>query len=200
MPNYAEDDLYYKVFHHGDPPVEGWISSSNLVDFQHLTTVHGIPDAIPTSVVFDKYVVTVRQESAARVADTQALRRHVVHRSHPIQRWHRAHVHGRELTGGPRSLRCLFRRRSVARARWRSSAPRRSMRLIAKQVALRPQALPRRRADPLLPALPRAWQERAARMWTVYFGQFLDYIEKYPRSAPFDDWRLTTLSTPRACT
>ncbi len=70
FPNIAEEDLYYRPYHHKLRQIDGWISSSNLVDFQHLKTVHQVPDPIPVSVDFGKYIVKVRQESAARVADT----------------------------------------------------------------------------------------------------------------------------------
>jgi phenylpropionate dioxygenase-like ring-hydroxylating dioxygenase large terminal subunit len=71
MPNIAEEDLVYEAFHRGVRPIEGWIGSSNLVDFQHLKTVHGIPDPYPTKVDYDDCLVTVRQESDNRIADTQ---------------------------------------------------------------------------------------------------------------------------------
>ena len=51
MPNATEDDLVYITARHGYRHVEGYISSSNLVDFQHLKTVHGIKNPIPTSIV-----------------------------------------------------------------------------------------------------------------------------------------------------
>jgi nitrite reductase/ring-hydroxylating ferredoxin subunit len=70
MPNIAEDELVYETHRHGLRPIEGFISASNLVDFQHLKTVHGIADPNPTSVVFGDYVVTVRQESDQRIADS----------------------------------------------------------------------------------------------------------------------------------
>ena len=70
LPNIAEEDLFYRTFYHGLRPVEGWISASNLVDFQHLKTVHQVPDPIPISVDFGEHIIKVRQESAARVADS----------------------------------------------------------------------------------------------------------------------------------
>jgi nitrite reductase/ring-hydroxylating ferredoxin subunit len=70
MPNVAESDLVYITARHGLRSVEGYISSSNVVDFQHLKTVHGIKNPIPTSIVFDDYVVKVHQEAPDRVADS----------------------------------------------------------------------------------------------------------------------------------
>ncbi len=56
-PTVLEEDLHYKVVPPRCTPRRRLDFASNLVDFQHLTSVHGIPDAIPKSVVFDKYVI-----------------------------------------------------------------------------------------------------------------------------------------------
>jgi nitrite reductase/ring-hydroxylating ferredoxin subunit len=70
MPNVAAEDLIYEVDRHGLRPVEGFISSSNVVDFQHLKTVHGIANPIPKTIVFEDFVVKVHQEAPDRVADS----------------------------------------------------------------------------------------------------------------------------------
>ncbi|MGD9812601.1 MAG: Rieske 2Fe-2S domain-containing protein [Sphingobium sp.] len=71
LPNIAEEDVVFQAAHRGLRPIEAWIASSNIVDFQHLKTVHGIPDPFPTKVEFSDYQLTVRQESDNRVADTR---------------------------------------------------------------------------------------------------------------------------------
>jgi phenylpropionate dioxygenase-like ring-hydroxylating dioxygenase large terminal subunit len=70
LPNVEEDEIFFEAHHHGVRNFDGWISSSNLVDFQHLATVHGIQDAVPKSVVFDDYIIRVEQESETRASDT----------------------------------------------------------------------------------------------------------------------------------
>ncbi len=70
MPNVSEKDLVFLARRHGLRPIEGWISSSNAVDFQHLKTVHGIPNPSPKTIEFDRYTLTVRQEAPHRIADS----------------------------------------------------------------------------------------------------------------------------------
>jgi nitrite reductase/ring-hydroxylating ferredoxin subunit len=184
MPNIAEQDLYYKVFHHGVRPVEGWISSSNLVDFQHLATVHGIPDANPTSVVFDNYVITVRQESATRIADTKLFG----------GTWLTAHMQfsdGTErmfMAGGSQvgpglsdAYYVVARRKSEVEKIGVAATDE----LLDKQVAYVNKLYAE--DEPILFSLRFRGRGKSALLDVDrYFGQYLEYIEKYPRSAPFD--------------
>jgi phenylpropionate dioxygenase-like ring-hydroxylating dioxygenase large terminal subunit len=71
FPNVTEDELIYRAYHRGPRPVEGWIGSSNIVDFQHLKTVHGIPDPYPVKAEYTEHTLDVRQESPNRVIDTR---------------------------------------------------------------------------------------------------------------------------------
>ena len=184
VPNCKEEDLYFKVFHHGIRPVEGWISSSNLVDFQHLTTVHGIPDAIPTSVVFDKYVVTVRQESAARIADTQVFG----------GTWFTAHTQysdgtERMFMAGSSQVGPGISDAYYVVARRKSEVEKLGIEAIdesiTKQVAYVHKLY--REDEPILFSLRFRGRGKSALLDVdKYFGQFLEYIEKYPRAAPFD--------------
>ena len=62
----AEDEMIFRPYHHGRRNVEAWIPSSNSVDFQHLTTVHGIMDVHAAGVTFDPFKISIRQDTAAR--------------------------------------------------------------------------------------------------------------------------------------
>jgi nitrite reductase/ring-hydroxylating ferredoxin subunit len=184
MPNVAEQDLYYKVFHHGVRPVEGWISSSNLVDFQHLTSVHGIADAIPKSVVFDKYVINVRQESASRSADTRLyggtwLTAHTQY-SDGTERMFMA---GSSQVGpGVSDAYFIVLRRKSEVEKLGAAA---TDELIDKQVAYVKKLY--REDEPILFTMRFRGRGKSALLDVDrYFGQYLEYIEKYPRSAPFD--------------
>jgi nitrite reductase/ring-hydroxylating ferredoxin subunit len=41
----AEDELIYRTYERGLRNVDHWVSISNAVDFQHLRSVHGVPEA-----------------------------------------------------------------------------------------------------------------------------------------------------------
>lgn len=184
MPNVTEDELFYEAHHHGLRNVEGWISSSNLVDFQHLSTVHNIPDPNPTSVVFDDYVIQVRQESPARIADTQLFG----------GTWLCAHT---QLTDGPErffmagssqvapgvsdAFFIVAMRKSVAQEIGEDAARERLRQQIAYMYKLYSED------EPILFSLRfRGYGKSALIAADRYFGQFLQYMEKYPRSVPFD--------------
>ena len=70
LPNFSEEEMIFQAHRHGIRPIEGWISTSNSVDFLHLKTVHGIPNARPKEIEFSDYTVKIRQESPERIADT----------------------------------------------------------------------------------------------------------------------------------
>jgi hypothetical protein len=184
MPNIPEQDLYYKVFHHGVRPVEGWISASNLVDFQHLTSVHGIPDAIPKSVVFDKFIINVRQESPARIADTRLyggtwLTAHTQY-SDGTERMFMA---GSSQVGpGVSDAYFIVLRRKSEVEKLGAAA---TDELIDKQVAYVKKLY--REDEPILFTMRFRGRGKSALLDVDrYFGQYLEYIEKYPRAAPFD--------------
>jgi hypothetical protein len=184
MPNIAEEDLIYKVFHRGHRPIEGWIGSSNLVDFQHLRTVHGIPNPYPTKVDFDDYIITVRQESEDRIADTRLYG----------GTWLTAHV---QLEGGIE--RFFMAGSSQVKAGWSDAffivAMRRSQ-AEAMDAEAAEEELNKRvdymhklysEDEPILFNMRfRGYGKSALLRADKYFGQFLRYIESYPRSAPFD--------------
>lgn len=184
MPNIAEEDLFFETHHHGLRNVEGWISSSNLVDFQHLSTVHGIPDPNPTSVDFDDYVVRVRQETSERVADTELFG----------GTWLTAHTclsDGTErffMAGssqvGPGLSDAYFivaMRKSVADEIGEEAARDRLRKQIDYMYKLYSED------EPILFTIRfRGYGKSALISADKYFGQFLQYMEKYPRSQPFD--------------
>ena len=184
MPNISEDELYYKVFHRGPRAIEGWIASSNLVDFQHLRTVHGIENPNPTSVEFDEYLVTVRQESDDRIADTKLYG----------GTWLTLHT---QLEGGIE--RFFMAGSSQLKPGWSDAfflvAMRRSqMEELGEKEA--EEELNKRIAymhklysedEPILFNLRfRGYGQSKLLRGDKYFGQFLRYMETYPRSKPFD--------------
>lgn len=66
FPDVSEDEMIFRPYHHGLRNVEAWIPSSNSVDFQHLTTVHGIKDVYAAGVEFGTFKITIRQDTEAR--------------------------------------------------------------------------------------------------------------------------------------
>lgn len=184
FPNMAEEDLYYRAFHHAVRPIEGWISSSNLVDFQHLKTVHNIPNPNPTSVDFGDHVIVVHQESDARVADTQLYG----------GTWLAAHT---RLADG--TERFFMAGSSQVAPGWSDAYFLVAMRK-SQADELGPEAAAtelQKRVDyvyklygedePILFSMRfRGYAKSALIHSDKYFGQFLQYMEHYPRSAPFD--------------
>lgn len=184
MPNVADDDLVFQVFHRGQRPIEGWIGSSNLVDFQHLSTVHGIPDPNPVSVDFGEHVITVRQESATRIADTKLWG----------CTWLTAHM---QFPDGTERL--FMAGSSQVRPGWSDAffvvAMRRSQAEQLGEEATREELASRvaymhklyGEDEPILFALRfRGYGKSKLLKADKYFGQFLQYLDKYPRSQPFD--------------
>jgi nitrite reductase/ring-hydroxylating ferredoxin subunit len=184
MPNLAEEDLVYQTFHRGLRGIEGWIGSSNLVDFQHLSTVHGIPDPNPVSVVFGDYLITVRQESNVRIADTKLWG----------GTWLTAHMqfsNGTErfFMAGSSQVRPGCSDAFFVVAMRRSQADEMGEEATREELAKRVAYMHKLYSEdePILFALRfRGHGKRALLRADKYFGQFLQYIEKYPRSAPFD--------------
>lgn len=184
MPNLREDELVYRAFHRGQREIEGWIGSSNLVDFQHLSTVHGIPDPNPVSVVFEDYLITVRQESVMRIADTQLWG----------GTWLTAHMQfpngGERLfmagssqvaPGWSDAFFVVAMRRSDAEKMGEEAAQEELDNRIAYMHKLYAED------EPILFKLRfRGYGKSALLRADKYFGQFLQYLDKYPRSAPFD--------------
>ncbi len=184
FPNIAEEDVYFQAYHHRLRPIEGWISSSNLVDFQHLKTVHQIPDPNPVSVDFGKYVITVRQESAARVADTKLyggtwLTAHVV-LTEGIERFFMA---GSSQVG-PGVSDAYFivaMRRSQAEEMGPEGAEAELKKRVAYIYKLYAED------EPILFSMRfRGYGKSRLIKADRYFGEFLKYIREYPRSEPFD--------------
>jgi len=184
FPNVTEDELIYEPFHHGQRHVEGWISSSNLVDFQHLETVHGIPDPSPQSCEFGEYVIKVRQESPARVANTQLYG----------GTWLGAQI---SITDGPErffmagssqvaagisdAFFVVAMRKSLAEEMGEEAARAELKQRIQYMYKLYGED------EPILFTMRfRGYGKSALIGADKYFGQFLQYMEKYPRSKPFD--------------
>ncbi|MBC2776659.1 Rieske 2Fe-2S domain-containing protein [Parasphingopyxis marina] len=184
MPNIAEEDLVYEAFHRGVRPIEGWIGSSNLVDFQHLKTVHGIPDPYPTKVDYDDYLVTVRQESDNRIADTQLyggtwLTAHMQF-SDGTERFFMAGS-SQVAPGFSDSFFVVAMRRSQAEELGEEGTNEELKNRIAYMHKLYSED------EPILFSIRfRGYGKSALLGADKYFGQFLRYIEQYPRSAPFD--------------
>lgn len=70
LPNIAEEDVIFRARRHAIRPIEGWISTSNSVDFQHLKTVHGLGNVNPTKIEFGDYTVQIRMETEQRIGET----------------------------------------------------------------------------------------------------------------------------------
>jgi phenylpropionate dioxygenase-like ring-hydroxylating dioxygenase large terminal subunit len=184
FPNLAEEDLVYRAFHRGVRPIEGWIGSSNIVDFAHLSTVHGIANPNPVSAVFDDYLLTVRQESDARIADTQLWG----------CTWLTAHMqfpNGTErlFMAGSSQVRpgwsdgyfVVAMRRSQAEAMGEDAAREELDSRVAYMLKLYAED------EPILFALRfRGYGKSKLRKADKYFGRFLQYVDKFPRHAPFD--------------
>ncbi len=184
FPNIAEEDVYYRTFHRGLRPIEGWIGSSNLVDFQHLKTVHGIPDPYPTKVDFGDYLVVVRQESDARVADTQLyggtwLGAHTV-LSDGTERFFMAGS-SQVAPGFSDAFFVVAMRKSQMEQMGEEAAEAELQRRVDYMHKLYSED------EPILFSLRfRGYGKSTLIRGDKYFGQFLRYIERYPRSAPFD--------------
>ena len=184
MPNVKEEDLVYRAFHRGQREIEGWIGSSNLVDFQHLSTVHGIPDPNPVSVVFEDYLITVRQESVTRIADTMLFG----------ATWLTAHMQfpdGKErlFMAGSSQVRPGWSDGFFVVAIRRSEAERMGEEATQAELESRIAYMHKLYAEdePILFKLRfRGYGKSALLRADKYFGLFLQYLEKYPRSKPFD--------------
>jgi nitrite reductase/ring-hydroxylating ferredoxin subunit len=184
FPNFKEEDLIYRTYHHKLRQIDGWISSSNLVDFQHLKTVHQVPDPIPVSVDFGKYIIKVRQESPQRVADTHLYG----------GTWLAAHF---QLAGG---IERFFMAGSSQVAPGMSDAYFVIAMRKAQANELGPEGTEAEfqkrlgyiyklygEDEPILFSMRfRGYGKSTLIRSDKYFGQFLQYIEKYPRHAPFD--------------
>ncbi len=184
MPNIAEEDLVYKPFHRGLRPIEGWIGSSNIVDFQHLKTVHGIPDPYPKKVEYSDYLLDVRQESDNRVVDT---------RLHGCT-WMSAHARfadGLErffMAGGSQvapgwsdSFFLVALRRSQAEEMGEEAVQEEFQKRIDYMIKLYSED------EPILYSLRfRGYRKSALIRADRYMGEFLRYHDAYPRKAPFD--------------
>lgn len=184
MPNMAEEDLVYRAARRGLRAVDGWIGSSNIVDFQHLKTVHGIPDPFPTKVEFTDYLLTVRQESPNRVADTRLYG----------CTWLTAHMRfadGMErffMAGGLQvaagwsdSFFLVAMRRSQAE----DLGPEGVEAEFAKRIDYMHKLYSE--DEPILYAMRfRGYRKSALIKSDRYMGEFLRYHDSYPRAAPFD--------------
>ncbi|HWL46580.1 MAG TPA: Rieske 2Fe-2S domain-containing protein [Sphingomonadaceae bacterium] len=183
FPDIAEEDLYYRAFYHGKRPVEGWISSSNLVDFQHLQTVHNIPDPMPTSVDFGDHIISVRRETDTRSANTNLYG----------GTWLAAHTQldgtDRYFMAGSSQLAPGWSESFFVVAMPRSRAD--ALGEAAASAELEAQANYMDKLygedEPILFSIRfRGYGKSALIRSDKYFGQFLQYMERYPRSAPFD--------------
>jgi phenylpropionate dioxygenase-like ring-hydroxylating dioxygenase large terminal subunit len=184
FPNLTEEDLVYQTHHRGVRPIEGWIGSSNIVDFAHLSTVHGIADPNPVSAVFDDHLLTVRQESDVRTADTRLYG----------CTWLTAHM---QFSNGTERL--FMAGSSQVRPGWsdgyfvvamrRSQAEELGEEAAAAEFASRVAYMHKLYSEdePILFAMRfRGYGKSKLRKADKYFGQFLQYIDKYPRAAPHD--------------
>jgi nitrite reductase/ring-hydroxylating ferredoxin subunit len=184
FPNIAEEDVYFRAFHHGLRPFEGWISSSNLVDFQHLKTVHQVPDPIPVGVDFGEYVIKVRQESPARVADTRLyggtwLTLHIV-LADGTERFFMA---GSSQVGP--GLSDAFFVVAMRKSQAAELGPEGTDAELRKRVAYVMKLYAE--DEPILYTMRfRGYGKSRLIRADNYFGKFLKYILEYPRSLPFD--------------
>lgn len=184
MPNVAEEDLIYRAARRGKRPIEGWIGSSNIVDFLHLKTVHGVPDPFPTKVEFTDYLLTVRQESPNRIADT---------RLHGCT-WLTAHMQfsdGTErffMAGGLQvaagwsdSFFLVAMRKSQAE----ELGPEGTEEEFKKRIAYIHKLYSE--DEPILYAMRfRGYRKSALIRADRHMGEFLRYHDAYPRAKPFD--------------
>jgi len=184
FPNLHEDEVFYRTYHHALRPIEGWISASNLVDFQHLKTVHNIPDPNPVKVDFGDHLIVVRQESDVRVADTQLYG----------GTWLTLH---NQLAGGIERL--FMAGSSQVAPGWsdayfvvamrKSEAEAMGVEAAEAELARRVDYVHKLYAEdePILFSLRfRGFHKSALIRADKYFGKFLQYMENYPRAKPFD--------------
>ncbi len=58
LPNAEQDDLLFEAHRRGERALEPWVAVSNGVDFQHLRTLHGLPQvAVPETIEVEDYAV-----------------------------------------------------------------------------------------------------------------------------------------------
>jgi nitrite reductase/ring-hydroxylating ferredoxin subunit len=184
MPNVAADELIYEVACHGLRPVEGFISSSNVVDFQHLKTVHGIANPIPTSIVFDDYIVKVHQEAPDRIADSYLygatwLGIHLQYPNMP-ERFFMAGS-AQVAPGLSDAFYLVAMRRSEAEKIGEESARARLQQQIAYVKKLYSED------EPILFSMRFRGRGKSKLIGIdQHFARFLQYVDSYPRAKPFD--------------
>ena len=184
MPNVAADELIYEVACHGLRPVEGFISSSNVVDFQHLKTVHGIANPIPTSIVFDDYIVKVHQEAPDRIANSYLygatwLGIHLQYPNMP-ERFFMAGS-AQVAPGLSDAFYLVAMRRSEAEKIGEEAARARLQQQIAYVKKLYSED------EPILFSMRFRGRGKSKLIGIdQHFARFLQYVDSYPRAKPFD--------------
>ncbi|MEZ5709297.1 MAG: Rieske 2Fe-2S domain-containing protein [Blastomonas sp.] len=184
FPNIGEEDLVFRAAHRGLRPIEAWIGASNVVDFQHLKTVHGIPDPYPTKVEFGDHIVTVRQESDNRIADTRLhgciwLGAHMRF-ADGLERFFMAG--GSDVAPGwSDSYFVVALRKSQAEEMGEQAVQEEFQKRIDYMMKLYSED------EPILYSIRfRGYKKSALIRADRYMGEFLRYHDSYPRSAPFD--------------
>ncbi|HTR83113.1 MAG TPA: Rieske (2Fe-2S) protein [Reyranella sp.] len=83
IPGATEDTIVFEAAAREPRPFDGWVAVSNGVDFQHLRTLHGLPNAvIPDEIAVDAGGIEFRMENAfylqhGRISGTSVFAQHL---------------------------------------------------------------------------------------------------------------------------
>jgi phenylpropionate dioxygenase-like ring-hydroxylating dioxygenase large terminal subunit len=185
LPNIAEEDVVFRARRHGVRPLEGWISTSNSVDFQHLKTVHGLGNVNPTKIEFGDYTVQIRMETEQRIGDTiiSGCTWSAFHQRFPKEGTERFFMAGSAqlAPGQSEAYYVVAVRRSEAEKIGKEATEERLRihtdwvyKLYSEDEPILYSIRFRERGNRILVGLDR------------HFAAFLKMTEQYPRSAPFD--------------
>ncbi len=186
MPNVAESELVYIAARHGIRAVEGYISSSNVVDFQHLKTVHGIKNPIPTSIVFDDYLVKVHQEAPDRIADSHLYGATWlgIHLQYPNTNMPERFFMAGSAQVAP-GLSDAFYLVAMRRSEAEKLGPAGAEERLRQQVAYVHKLYSE--DEPILFSMRFRGRGKSKLIGIdQHFARFLQYVDSYPRAKPFD--------------
>jgi len=83
IPGTSSDDLLFEAHRRGERALDPWVATSNGVDFQHLRTLHAIPQAaIPETINVESYAIDYRVElpgfvQHGRITGTNSFAQHI---------------------------------------------------------------------------------------------------------------------------
>ncbi len=185
LPNISEKDVVFRARRHGVRPLEGWISTSNSVDFQHLKTVHGLGNVNPTRIEFGEHTVEIHMENERRVADTiiSGGTWSAFHQRFPIDGGERFFMAGSAqlAPGYSEAYYVVAMRRTEAEELGEEATKDRLRQHTDWVYKLYSED------EPILFSI--RFRQRGRRQLVGldrHFAAFLKHVEQYPRSAPFD--------------